>query len=133
MVDYEIAIRNSIKAVFPNIRVTGCRFHYGRAILKKIKAIGLQVECINIPVVRIWSCKFISICLLPANLIRSEVDKLKAKANHHSNVVVKEKMKKFIHCYERYWMLQKSPEMFSVHGLHHCTKNMSESLHLIIE
>ena len=95
MVDYKIAIRNSIKAVFPNIRVTGCRFHFGRAILKKIKAIGLQVEYINIPVVRIWSGMFISMCLLPANLIRPEVDKLKAEANHHSNIVVKEKIKSF--------------------------------------
>ena len=68
-------------------------------------------------------------CLLPANLIRPEVNKLKAEANHHSNVVVKEKMKMFIHYYERYRVLQKSPEMFSVHGIRHRTNNASKSLH----
>jgi hypothetical protein len=98
MADYETAIGNSAKAVFTNIRVTGCRFHYAQAILKKIKAIGLQVEYTrnNDPIIRKWCRKFISMCLLPTNLVRPEVDKLKAEANHHSDIAVKEKMKKFV-------------------------------------
>ncbi|XP_065645522.1 uncharacterized protein LOC136075993 [Hydra vulgaris] len=131
MADYEIAIGNPAKAVFPNIRVTGCIFYYAHAIFKKIRAIGLQVEYTrnNNPIIRKWCRKFISMCLFPPNLVRPEVDKLKAEANHHSVIAVKQKMKKFVQYYERYWMLQRSLEMFSVHGPRYRTNNVSKSLH----
>ncbi|XP_047137542.1 uncharacterized protein LOC124814037 [Hydra vulgaris] len=104
MADYETAIRSSAKAVFSNIRITGCRFHYAQAILKKIKAIGLHVENTrnNDLIIRKRCRKFISMSLLPPSLVRFEVDKLKAEVNHHSVIAVKEKIKKFVQYYERY-------------------------------
>ena len=44
MAGYEDAIGNALKAVFPGVRITGCRFHYSQTILKKIKDIGLQAK-----------------------------------------------------------------------------------------
>ena len=32
MLDFEIALRNSLKTVWPNVRLSGCWFHYCQAI-----------------------------------------------------------------------------------------------------
>ena len=44
MADYETAIGKAMKEVFPAACNTGCRFHYGQALLRKLKAVGLQTE-----------------------------------------------------------------------------------------
>ena len=49
MADYETAIGNSMNEVFPAVRITECPFHYGQALLRKLKAVGLQTEYINDP------------------------------------------------------------------------------------
>ena len=136
MADYETAIGNATKEVFPAVRITGCRFHYGQALLRKLKAVGLQTEYINDPQIKKCDQKLIAMCLLPADLVQEEVDKLKLKeeAWRHSDPQirekmkkVREKMKKFVLYYDRFWMEQKNPELFSVHG--HCTSNVSIALH----
>ena len=129
MSDYESAIGNALMTIFPNVRLTACRFHYGQAILRKLKAVGLQSEYIKNPQIRKWGKKFISMCLLPPSLVRVEVNYLQAEADRQVNVQLKEKMKTFLHYYERFWMMQKTPEVFSVHGLRHRTNNVSESIH----
>ena len=66
MADYETAIGNVMKEVFPILCNTGCRFHSGQALLKKLKAVGLRTEYINGTQIKNWGQKLIAICLLPA-------------------------------------------------------------------
>ena len=42
MLDYELGLRNSLKKVWPNIRLTGCWFHYTQAIWRKVQKLGLE-------------------------------------------------------------------------------------------
>ncbi len=44
MMDFETAERNAFKLFFPNIRVRGCSFHFGQALLRKIGQIGLKLQ-----------------------------------------------------------------------------------------
>ena len=106
MADYEAAIDSAMNTVFPDVRLTGCRFHYGQAILKKLKAVGLQTEFINDPPVKKWGEKFIALCLLPSNLIRLELEFLKSEMNNQGNTQLKGKMRNFVQYFERYWMSQ---------------------------
>ena len=39
--DFEIASRNAVKSIFPDIRVSGCAFHFMQAILRMSKKQGL--------------------------------------------------------------------------------------------
>ncbi len=44
MMDFESAERNAFATCFPNIRILGCTFHYGQALIRKIGQIGLKVQ-----------------------------------------------------------------------------------------
>lgn len=41
VVDFEIAIHNAIKSVWPNVKLVGCRFHLRQAWFRKIQNLGL--------------------------------------------------------------------------------------------
>ncbi|XP_065677294.1 uncharacterized protein LOC136092698 [Hydra vulgaris] len=129
MADYEAAIGSALKVVFPEIRLTSCRFHYGQAILRKIKAVGLQSEYINNSAIKRRGRKFVAMCLLPCVLIRAEVDLLKTEMSRFAKIETREKMRKFVFYFEKYWMTTQTPAFFSVHGLQFRTNNVSESLH----
>src|SRR6218665_2923515 len=40
--DFEIATINAFKAVFPGVVVTGCHFHLGQSVLRKVNELGLK-------------------------------------------------------------------------------------------
>jgi len=44
MSDFEIAITNACKRVFPGTAVSGCFFHLGQSIYRKVQEVGLQVQ-----------------------------------------------------------------------------------------
>jgi len=43
MTDFELAIINSVKAVFPGVPISCCYFHLGQSLYQKIQDEGLQV------------------------------------------------------------------------------------------
>ena len=129
MADFEQAIKNSLVAIFPNIDVRGCRFHFGQAVIKKLKSVGLQSDYLNTPAIKKWGEKYVALCNLPAPLIAVEVTKLQRETTVYPNRFVKKKMLKFEAYFMKYWMTQKTPEGFSTFGLRHRTNNSVESLH----
>ena len=129
MADFEQAIKNALVTVFPDIDVHGCRFHFGQALIKKIKAVGLQSDYLNTPAVKKWGKKYVALCTLPANLIPDELAKLQRETTNYPNRFTKQKMKKFEAYFIKIWMRQKTPECFSTFGLRHRTNNSVESLH----
>ena len=42
MLDFEIALRNSLKTVWPNIHLYGCWFHYCQAVWRRVQKLGLK-------------------------------------------------------------------------------------------
>ena len=78
MADFEQAIANLLRTVLEDIVVKGCRFHFGQALLKKLKSLGLHNEFLRVGNIRKWCRKYIAMCTLPANLIQAEVDKFES-------------------------------------------------------
>ena len=129
MADFEQAIKNALMTVFDGIDVHGCRFHFGQAVIKKLKAVGLQSEYLNTPAVKKWGKKYVALCTLPAHFIPEEFQKLKRETSLYPNRFVKKKMMKFEAYFTKYWMVQKTPSGFTTFGLRHRTNNSVESLH----
>ena len=129
MADFEQAIKNALITIFPNLDVRGCRFHFGQAIIKKLKSVGLQSDYLNTPAIKKWGKKYVALCTLPAIHVEGELAKLKRETLEYPNRFVKKKMLKFEHYFNRYWMEQKTPAGFSTFGLKHRTNNSVESLH----
>ena len=44
LIDFEVAIKNALEAVFPGVDVAGCYFHFTRNIWKRIQQNGLQAR-----------------------------------------------------------------------------------------
>ena len=44
MIDFEVASRNALQEVFPDVRIQGCFYHLSQAIYWKVQSIGLQQE-----------------------------------------------------------------------------------------
>ena len=42
--DFEPALRNSIKSVFPNVHISGCYFHFTKCLWEKISKLGLRKQ-----------------------------------------------------------------------------------------
>ena len=44
LLDFEIAAHNAFRNVFPHTTIKCCQFHFGQALLKKIRQLGMQDE-----------------------------------------------------------------------------------------
>jgi len=42
MTDFEVAQQNAIIEIFPSVRVTGCLWHYSRAVCRNVRSLGLH-------------------------------------------------------------------------------------------
>ena len=42
IVDFEVAVHNVVRSVFPNSTLHGCLFHYGQALSRKLPELGLS-------------------------------------------------------------------------------------------
>ena len=129
MADFETAIKNALILVFPNIDVRGCRFHFGQAVMKKLKSVGLQTDYLNTPAVKKWGKKYVALCTLPERYIPDELTKLQNETAAYPNIFTKKKMQNFEKYFVQYWMVKKTPSCFSTFGLTRRTNNAVESLH----
>ena len=47
LIDFEIAVKNAIACVFPRANITGCFFHLGQCVWRKIINVGLRERYVN--------------------------------------------------------------------------------------
>lgn len=68
--DYEIATINAIKNIFPDVKVSGCYYHFSNAVWKKSKELGFDNVVANIGDVEVnMTLLYIQLALLPPNMI----------------------------------------------------------------
>ena len=63
--DYERAPRNALRAIFPNLNVSGCLFHYSKAIWKKVNKLDLCSSYKRNSNLNNWIRLMMSLPLLP--------------------------------------------------------------------
>jgi len=67
MADYEEASTSAFQAEFGNVNISGCGFHYGQALVKRMAKIGLKDAYLhNESVTDVVRC-LLGLPLLPAN------------------------------------------------------------------
>lgn len=75
MIDYELGMKNALMQVFTGIKMKGCWFHYGQALIRQFQKMpdGVRYR----PDIKEEISKFISLPLLPANKIEPAYEMLK--------------------------------------------------------
>lgn len=84
MADYETALRKAVQKVFPEISVKGCFFHYKKAVLRRIRKLGL--ENADTPDEIICGLKYASnLALLPQRFINTGILLAESKIGNSPN------------------------------------------------
>lgn len=101
MTDYEKAMRNALRELFPNSQLYGCWFHYCQALKKHVHAIpGLAAKIRNEKRLHKLYYKFMCLALLPGENIVEAFNMLKLEANAaHPGT-----FDKFFRYYEKQWI-----------------------------
>jgi hypothetical protein len=129
MADFETAILNSLARAFPGAKVTGCRFHFGQAILRKVKGQNALDFAVNDSFQKLIR-KYFALSLLPSDKIGPALTILEQQCASLTSSSLRKQMKIMNRDYFRkYWMEQVGPQIISNHGLKHRTNNSCENLH----
>lgn len=68
-VDFEMAIHQALRSVFPAARIRGCAFHYSQCVWRKVQELGMVTVFRSQPEVRDTVLLFCALPLIPFNLI----------------------------------------------------------------
>ncbi|KAI6658396.1 hypothetical protein LOD99_15198 [Oopsacas minuta] len=127
--DFESSMYSSFAKGFPYARVSGCLFHYDRALYKTgILKKGLSNANISNLEFRQWVEQLMCLPLLPSDLIVPMFSCIKQEKpllpqSENENVI------KLLKYYERYWLGQVGPSRQSVFHTEKLTTNDLESFH----
>lgn len=69
--DFELAIWRGVEEVFPNVKMSGCAFHWTQAVFRKLKKIGLAGLYKKNLIVKLLLKKVMTLHLLPAKKIKN--------------------------------------------------------------
>ncbi|CAD6227404.1 GSCOCG00011996001-RA-CDS [Cotesia congregata] len=128
MTDYEIALRNSLKEIFPGIQTKTCYFHYSQAVIKNAQEKKLidKDNCKEErPELFIFLNRLKLLALLPAELIESVYEKIKKECLNDFGDCCSD----YLNYYEKQWLKQEGAEQISVYRLRNRTNNFLESYH----
>ena len=127
--DYETALFNSLSQSYPNVRMSGCKFHHDQAVYKTgILKNGLSNLYTSNQEFRKWAELLLSLPLLPSNKIVDMYHHLK----HEKPILSQldnEKLEKLLLYYEKYWLKQIGASRLSVYQNAKRTNNDLESFH----
>ncbi|XP_044575625.1 uncharacterized protein LOC123259326 [Cotesia glomerata] len=125
MTDFEAALDNAIKSVFPEAVHTGCFFHFCQAITRRLKKLGLIRLVQNWKYGKILIRKIMALALLPA------VDASDGFQWIITNIPdnVKTLFGTFLLYFREQWIKKTPPTLWSVYGLLHRTDNLAETYH----
>ena len=126
MMDYERALDNSVKTVFPNIKLSGCRFHQNQAIYRKLTKLGMTHLYKDNENLRKWVRNLMALVLLPAENIEPTFRILSSQSISNLTTTQHCKVQQLKTYYKKYWLKQVGCEKMSVFALRRKTNNDME-------
>ncbi|XP_043480989.1 uncharacterized protein LOC122510421 [Leptopilina heterotoma] len=123
MIDFEAALRNALRLVFPGVIIYGCHFHYCQALYRKAIKLGFKVFLRQNNEAKFLLRQLMALAFLPSNEIIATfheiVDSLPPR--------IRQKMKEFLKYYKKEWLQKVTPDLFCVYQLIRRTNNVLES------
>lgn len=98
--DYEKAMRNALKKLYPNMEFYSCWFHFTQACKRNAQSIGLEHMLKSHKQAYMLFMKFLHLPLLPSSKIVEAFHLLKTEAL----ALDKEKFSPFVNYYEKQWL-----------------------------
>ncbi|CAI6374754.1 unnamed protein product [Macrosiphum euphorbiae] len=124
MTDFEIALQNAFKIVYPDAIQHACFFHYVQCLVKNIRSQGLIPYVKNNEMAQICIKMIAALALLPSNKIEEGFQIIR-RYSRDSNI----NLTSFFTYFSNYSIQTRGPEVFSVHGIPRRTSNNIESFH----
>ena len=97
VVDFEAAIWNAAKTLFPESHVHGCTFHWSQAIYRQVSSLGMSTAYKQHGAVYNYIKQILALPYLPRRHIRPAFDELKEQADNAPE------MQEFVSYVERTW------------------------------
>lgn len=130
MSDFEKASRKAFLEAFPDMKLSGCQFHYAKSIYAKIQKVGLTNVYASNKDFKRWGRMLMSIPFLPEDQIEPAFQQLKQQALGLVEAAEEKTMvKQLLKYWQNFWLLQVGPSNLTVFGLDRSTNNDCESLH----
>lgn len=119
VVDFEIAVINVIKQVFPHVKLQGCNFHFKQALARKAHALQLN---------DIEEKSHLAMCAALAHIKEQDIED--AWLHIMENAPQSEAVTKFNDYFVSQWLENTSIQfMWNVHGARHRTISLAEAWH----
>ena len=106
LMDFERAAMNAINAVFPDVRVKGCSFHFRQALMRRVQQEGLKSvyeENSHYPSARTWLRMVMAMSMLPAFAVPLVWNELKNTCTT-GNAVLDAKLQAFAQYFDSTWI-----------------------------
>jgi hypothetical protein len=129
MGDYEIASRNALLEVFPEIEQRGCFFHFSQAVLTNIKKHGLITPFQTNHSFNRWARAVMSLPLLPSENIIPCYNILDQQSVLNLDALDTAKLQNFKSYVRTQWLVNFNPTDIAVHDFEAATNNGAESWH----
>ena len=106
----------AVETDFPTVRIRGCYFHFSKAILSKIKDLGLFTPYKNDRRLNQFIRKFIAIGFLPVFYVRQKFHQVLQEASTRLLVCRFTNLSVFLNYFEATWLHQFPPNIYNVYA-----------------
>ena len=103
MIDFELAVHNIIRTLFPDCIIKDCLFHFSQALWRKLQEVGLSKSHRNNGEVKEWFRLFSGLPFVPVPHIFKAFQLI--VCNYQPNSVPQEAVFKFNSYFERTWIM----------------------------
>lgn len=125
--DFENGILQAFHDLLPNSSRHGCLFHFCQCLLRKIQQLGLIANYRHNPLIKQIVRTFMSLPFLPTNQIELVFNRLNILIA--GQAAVSALLQDFVLYFRREWIINVSPEIWSVNGREVRTTNDLEGWH----
>ena len=98
VIDFEAAVWQSVKEIFPSVELHGCHFHFAQAVYKNVQSFGLVSEYKKGSVYSLIR-KLFALPFLPHSVITVAFQAIKEDANQDDA-----NLKRLLVYFERTWL-----------------------------